>query len=69
MGGVRHGEEEEVTAQFKVKVAFEAAKGDKGVIEIASECGVHPQQVRKDFLCYRTPDEVYYGKECKGVVA
>ena len=41
------------TAQFKAKVAFEAAKGDRNITEIASEFGVHPQQVRawkREFL-------------------
>lgn len=34
----RHG------AEFKVKVAFEAAKGIKTVNELATEYGVHPTQ-------------------------
>jgi transposase-like protein len=41
------------TAQFKAKVALEAVKGDKTISEIASEYGIHPQQVRnwrKEFL-------------------
>ena len=41
------------TTKFKAKVAFEAAKGEKTISEIASEYGVHPQQVRmwrKEFL-------------------
>ena len=41
------------TAQFKAKVAFEAAKGDRNITEIASEYGIHPQQVRawrREFL-------------------
>ena len=41
------------TAQFKAKVAFEAAKGERTIGEIASEYGVHPQQVRawkREFL-------------------
>ena len=41
------------TAQFKAKVAFEAAKGDRNITEIASEYGIYPQQVRawkREFL-------------------
>ena len=34
------------TAQFKAKVAFEAAKGDRNITEIASEYGIYPEQVR-----------------------
>ena len=34
------------TSQFKAKVAFEAAKGDKTISQIAAEYGLHPQQVR-----------------------
>jgi len=47
------GRRKRCTAQFKAKVAFEAAKGDKSISEIASEYGVHPQQVRswkREFL-------------------
>jgi len=33
------------TAQFKAKVAFEAAKGDKTMAELASEYEVHPTQI------------------------
>jgi len=40
------GRRPKYTAQFKARVAFEAAKGDKSINEIASEYGVHPQQVR-----------------------
>ncbi len=49
MGRIR----KKYTAQFKAKVAFEAAKGDRNISEIASEYGVHPQQVRawrREFL-------------------
>ncbi len=49
MGRIR----KKYTAQFKAKVAFEAAKGDRNITEIASEYGVHPQQVRawrREFL-------------------
>ena len=41
------------TAQFKAKVAFEAAKGDRTVAELASEHQVHPTQItqwRKQLL-------------------
>ena len=41
------------TAQFKAKVAFEAAKGDKTIAELASEYEVHPTQItqwRKQLL-------------------
>ena len=34
-------------AAFKAKVAPEAVKGEKTVAQIASEFGVHPNQVRK----------------------
>jgi transposase-like protein len=34
-------------AAFKAKVAVEAVKGEKTVAQIASEFGVHPNQVRK----------------------
>ena len=39
--------------KFKAKVALEAIKGDKTISQIASEYGIHPQQVRawkKEFL-------------------
>lgn len=41
------------TAQFKAKVAFEAAKGNKTIAQLASEYEVHPTQIaqwRKQFL-------------------
>ena len=41
------------TAQLKAKVAFEAAKGDKTVAQLASEYEVHPTQIaqwRKQLL-------------------
>ena len=41
------------TARFKAKVAFEVSRGDKSINEIASEYGIHPQQVRawkREFL-------------------
>jgi len=34
-------------AAFEAKVALEAVKGEKTVAQIASEFGVHPNQVRK----------------------
>ena len=34
------------TAKFKATVALEAIKGDKTISQIASEYGIHPQQVR-----------------------
>ena len=39
--------------QFKAKVALEAIKGEKTISQIASEFGIHPQQVsswKKEFL-------------------
>lgn len=41
------------TAQFKAKVAFEAAKGEKTIAQLASEYQVHPTQIsqwRKQLL-------------------
>jgi len=38
---------------FKAEVAFEVVKGGKTIAQIASECGVHPNQIgqwRKRFL-------------------
>jgi transposase-like protein len=37
--GKRHG------AQFKFKVALEAAKGNKTLAELASQYGLHPSQI------------------------
>ena len=34
-------------AAFKAKVALEAVKGEKTIARVASEYGVHPNQVRK----------------------
>ena len=34
-------------AAFKAKVAFEAAKGEKTLAQIASEYKVHPNQIRQ----------------------
>ncbi len=33
------------SALFKAKVALEAAKGNKTMVELASEFGVHPSQI------------------------
>ena len=47
------GRRPKYTPHFKAKVAFEAAKGDKSISEIASKYGIHPQQVRtwkREFL-------------------
>ena len=38
------GRRKRYTAQFKAKVAFEAAKGDKSISEIASKYGIHPRR-------------------------
>jgi putative transposase len=35
------------SAQFKAKVAMEAAKGDKSIAELASQYEVHPNQITK----------------------
>ena len=40
------GRKRKYAAQFKAKVAFETAKGDKTTAQIASKYGLHPQQVR-----------------------
>lgn len=34
-------------AAFKAKVALEAAKGEKTISQIASDFGVHPNQIRQ----------------------
>ncbi len=33
--------------QFKTRVAFETVKGEKTIAQVASEYGVHPNQVRQ----------------------
>ena len=35
------------TAAFKARVALEAIKSDRTIAEIASEAGVHPNQIHK----------------------
>jgi transposase-like protein len=51
-------ERQRYEAAFKAKVALEAVKGEKTVAQIASEFGVHPNQVRKwkDQLLSLLPD-------------
>ena len=52
-GHEKMGRKRKYTSQFKAKVAFKVAKGDKTISQIASEYGLHPQQVRvwrKEFL-------------------
>ncbi len=47
------GKRKKYSAKFKAQVAFEAAKGENTIAEIASKYGVHPQQVRawkREFL-------------------
>ncbi|MCD6254275.1 MAG: hypothetical protein J7J80_07730 [Thermotogae bacterium] len=44
------GRKRKRTSQFKTKVAFEAAKADKTISRIASEYGLHPQQVKACIL-------------------
>jgi len=43
------GRKRKRTSQFKTKVAFEAAKGDKTISQIASVYGLHPVW-KKEFL-------------------
>ena len=41
------------SSELEAKVAFEAAKGERTISEIALEYGIHPQQVRmwkKEFI-------------------
>jgi len=76
-GYEKMGRKRQYSPKFKVEVALEAIKGDKTISQIASEYGIHPQQVRawkKEWveyynserphqsLGYKTPDEVYYGE-------
>ena len=66
------GRRKRYTAQFKARVALEAVKADRSINEIASEYGVHPQQVRtwkREFLekmhlaFERDRDTLYLQKE------
>jgi len=41
------GMRKQYEAAFKAKVALEALKGEKTIAQIASESGVHPNQVRQ----------------------
>jgi len=45
-------------AAFKAKVAFEAAKGEKTIAQIAGEFSVHPNQIRlwRNHLMEQLPD-------------
>jgi len=40
------GRNRKYSSKFKAEVALEAIKGDKTISQIASEYGIHPQQVR-----------------------
>ena len=41
------GMRKQYEAAFKAKVALEALKGEKTIAQIASETGVHPNQIRQ----------------------
>ena len=41
------GMRKQYEAAFKAKVALEALKGEKTIAQIASESGVHPNQIRQ----------------------
>jgi len=41
------GKRKRYDSRFKAKVALEAVKGEKTIAELASETGVHPNQIRK----------------------
>ena len=52
-GYEKMGRNRKYSPKFKAEVALEAIKGDKTISQIASEYGIHPQQVRawkKEFL-------------------
>ena len=52
-GYEKMGRNRKYSSKFKAEVALEAIKGDKTISQIASEYGIHPQQVRawkKEFL-------------------
>lgn len=35
------------TSEFKLKLALESLKGDKTIIQLASEYGIHPKQIQR----------------------
>jgi transposase-like protein len=35
------------TSEFKLKLALEALKGEKTIVQIASEHGIHPKQIQR----------------------
>jgi transposase len=41
------GMRKQYEAAFKAKVALEALKGEKTIAQVASESGVHPNQIRQ----------------------
>jgi len=45
--GIMLGMRKTYDAAFKAKVALEAVKGEKTITQIASDFGVHPNQIRQ----------------------